>query len=63
MEAYLDNSATTRPFDSVREITSETMDLDYGNPSSMHKKGFEAERYIKESRQKIRMSPAEVTSR
>lgn len=56
MEAYLDNSATTRPFDSVREIMSETMDLDYGNPSSMHKKGFEAERYIKESRQKIAAS-------
>ncbi len=53
MEAYLDNAATTRSFDSVREIMLKTMELDFGNPSSMHKKGMEAEQYVKEAREKI----------
>lgn len=53
MEAYLDNSATTRVFDEVKDIMIKTMVLDYGNPSSMHLKGVEAERYIKESRNQI----------
>ena len=53
MEAYLDNAATTRPFDSVREIMLKTMELDFGNPSSMHKKGMEAEQYVKDARVKI----------
>lgn len=50
MIAYLDNSATTRVFDSVSEIMVETMVTDYGNPSSMHGKGLDAENYIKETR-------------
>lgn len=53
MEAYLDNSATTRVFDEVKDIMIKTMVLDYGNPSSMHLKGVDAERYIKESRNQI----------
>lgn len=53
MRAYLDNAATTRPFDSVREIMMKTMDVDYGNPSSMHMKGVEAEKYVREAREKI----------
>lgn len=53
MEAYLDNASTTRPFQSVREIMKETMDTCYGNPSSMHSKGFEAEKYIKEAKEII----------
>ena len=36
MEVYLDNSATTRAYDSVRDIVAKTMCEDYGNPSSMH---------------------------
>ncbi len=47
MEIYLDNAATTRPYDSVRSIMMETMDTAFGNPSSMHGKGFEAEKYVK----------------
>ena len=50
MEAYLDNAATTRPFDGVRDIMMETMDQDFGNPSSMHTKGVEAEKYIKNAK-------------
>lgn len=53
MEAYFDNSATTRCYDSVRDIVVKTMTEDYGNPSAMHLKGIEAERYIREAAQTI----------
>lgn len=53
MEAYLDNSATTRCYREVCEIVSRAMYEDYGNPSSMHLKGVEAERYIKEAASRI----------
>lgn len=45
-QAYLDNAATTRVFDSVRDIMMQTLEVDYGNPSSMHAKGINAEKYI-----------------
>lgn len=51
MEVYLDNSATTKCYDSVKDIVQKVMCEDYGNPSSMHKKGVDAERYIKESKE------------
>ena len=53
MEVYLDNAATTKPYDTVKEIMLKTMESDFGNPSSMHRKGIEAERYIKEAKVKI----------
>lgn len=53
MEIYLDNAATTKPFDSVKEIMIKTLDSHYGNPSSMHGKGLEAERYVKEAAELI----------
>lgn len=53
MEAYLDNSATTRVTESVRDVVVRTMTEDYGNPSSKHKKGVEAEHYLKDAREKI----------
>ena len=53
MEAYLDNSATTRCFEEVRDIVVKTMMEDYGNPSAMHKKGVEAEQYVKDATEKI----------
>jgi len=53
MEVYLDNSATTKAYDSVRDIVSRVMCEDYGNPSSLHKKGVAAEKYIKESKEII----------
>ena len=49
MEAYLDNSATTKCFEEVKDIVVKTMMEDYGNPSAMHLKGVEAERYVKEA--------------
>lgn len=47
MTAYLDNSATTRCFDEVREYMSEIMDKYYGNPSSMHMIGVQAEKHLR----------------
>ena len=45
-EIYLDNSATTRVHPEVVTLVSQIMSEDYGNPSSMHNKGVEAERYV-----------------
>lgn len=56
MEAYLDNAATTIPFDSVRKVMLKTMEEDFGNPSSMHQKGVDAEKYIKETKEIIAKS-------
>ena len=41
MEAYFDNSATTRCFEEVKDIVVKTMMEDFGNPSAMHQKGVE----------------------
>ena len=46
-EIYLDNSATTQVYPEVVSLMSKIMLEDYGNPSSMHTKGVEAERYIR----------------
>lgn len=53
MEAYLDNSATTRCLEQVRDVVVKTMMEDYGNPSSRHLKGMEAEKYLRDAREKI----------
>ena len=50
-EVYLDNSATTKVFPEVVELMSKIMLEDYGNPSSMHQKGVEAEKYLKEAKE------------
>ena len=36
MEAYLDNSATTRCLEQVTDLMVRVMREDYGNPSSLH---------------------------
>ena len=53
MEAYLDNAATTRVFPEVRDIMLQVMEKDFGNPSSRHTKGIEAEGYITKAVQQI----------
>ena len=53
MEAYLDNSATTRCSDRAFALMQKVLLEDYGNPSSLHMKGVEAERYVKAAREKI----------
>ncbi|MBQ8591738.1 MAG: cysteine desulfurase [Lachnospiraceae bacterium] len=50
MEVYLDNSATTRSFESVGALVAKVMCEDYGNPSSMHMKGVEAEQYVRQAK-------------
>ena len=64
MEAYLDNAATTRPSPKVVERMRKTLSEDYGNPSSLHRKGLEAEHYLKEARQVIgdsmKVSPSNI---
>ncbi|GED69004.1 aminotransferase V [Brevibacillus reuszeri] len=47
---YLDNSATTRPHPQVIETVRRAMESYYGNPSSLHHKGAEAENVLKQAR-------------
>lgn len=51
MEAYLDNSATTKVSENAARLVYDIMTRDYGNPSSMHKKGFDAEKHIRNARE------------
>lgn len=46
-EIYLDNSATTRVFPEVAQLMNTIYLEEYGNPSSMHHKGVEAENRIR----------------
>ncbi|MBU3158234.1 cysteine desulfurase [Clostridium frigoris] len=50
MEIYLDNSATTKPYEEVIETLAGTMRNYYGNPSSAHSFGFKAEQKLREMR-------------
>lgn len=50
---YLDNSATTRPRDRVIEEINYMLKESYGNPSSLHRLGFEAEKKVEEARKII----------
>ena len=52
MEVYLDNSATTKCLPNVALMT-QILCEDYGNPSSMHRKGMEGERYIRYAKEVI----------
>ena len=53
MEVYLDNSATTRTFPEVAELMTKIMCEDYGNPSSLHMKGVEAEKYLRYAKETL----------
>ncbi len=56
MRCYFDNSATTRCFDSVAAIVDQVLRTDYGNPSSLHRKGVEAEQYLRYAKEQIAKS-------
>ena len=64
MEAYFDNAATTRASEAVQTMVKKVMDIDYGNPSSRHKKGAEASQYIKDAQESIaktlKVEPKEI---
>ena len=49
-ELYLDNSATTRVYDDVIGIMMDYHRNKYGNPSSLHRMGIEAEKGVKNAR-------------
>ena len=53
MEVYLDNSATTRVLPEAAELVTKIMCEDYGNPSSLHTRGMQAEQYLRYARQTI----------
>lgn len=53
MEVYLDNSATTKVYPQVAELMTKVMCEDYGNPSSLHRKGVEGERYVRYARETL----------
>lgn len=50
---YLDHAATTRAFDSVGERVRDVMCGSFGNPSSAHKMGLEAEHILREASEQI----------
>lgn len=53
LEIYLDNSSTTKPIEEVLYVLNSSIFKYYGNPSSLHTKGIEAERLIKDAREVI----------
>ncbi len=53
MQVYLDNSATTKVSQSVLNVMTKAMTEDYGNPSSLHGLGMEAEKYIRKAKEQI----------
>ena len=53
MEAYLDNSATTRCSKAAADKMVLLLTEDFGNPSSLHMKGVIAEKYINAAKKKI----------
>ena len=53
MEVYFDNAATTAVYPEVKNLMIKLLEEDYGNPSSLHMKGVEAERYIKQATTQI----------
>ncbi len=65
MEVYFDNAATTKVMPSVREIMLETLDDNYGNPSSRHLKGVDAEKYLRYAKnvlsKQLKCEPKEIT--
>lgn len=52
-EIYLDNAATTKPSEGAVQLIQEVLKESYGNPSSLHRKGQEAERYVRQARTQL----------
>ena len=53
MEVYLDNSATTQVFHEVAAYMTQIMCQQYGNPSSLHLKGIEAEQILRGAKETL----------
>lgn len=63
-EIYFDNGATTRVNKKAADIMYDILTNSYGNPSSLHSKGLEAEHYLKNTRriiaEKLKVKPDEI---
>lgn len=55
-EIYYDNSATTRVRPEAAQTVLEMMTLSYGNPSSLHRRGFEAQQKMELARRQVAQS-------
>lgn len=53
MNVYLDNSSTTRAYKECAELVADVMYNSFGNPSSLHRKGIEAEKLIKTAKEQF----------
>ena len=53
---YLDNAATTRPYECVAARVTDVLTNGFGNPSSLHRMGMEAEDIMKEARKTVSAS-------
>ena len=64
LDIYFDNGATTKVYKEVADVMYDAMTISYGNPSSLHSKGLEAEHILKNSRKiiadKIKCNPDEI---
>ncbi len=64
MEAYLDNSATTRAYDEVASLVAKIMTEEYGNPSSVHHMGMVSGERLAQARETIaatlKVEPQEI---
>lgn len=64
MEAYLDNSATTRAYDEVAALVADTMTKEYGNASSVHHMGTVSSDRLSKAREDIaatlKVNPQEI---
>ena len=64
MEIYLDNSATTMVAPEVREEMMAALGEAYGNPSSLHRKGSDAEMMLKKAKERsaspLKADPREI---
>lgn len=50
---YLDNSATTRQYDEVTDLIAKISKEEFGNPSSLHSLGLDAEKIVKRYRKDL----------
>ncbi len=53
MKAYLDNAATTKPSDAAVKAATDAMTMYFGNPSSLHNIGVDAEKLMTSARKSI----------
>lgn len=61
---YFDHCATTPPYEEVVEAVREVMGRHFGNPSSIHRVGIDAERMLTKAREvaarQLRVTPEEI---